>query len=185
MMEFIILLGTAAIALPFVIAFRAPARLVGAAVADRFLERSDSIPPEPQAKPLPIDAGTLRAWVTAPRTAGYARAYARRVMPLDFAYLLVLGGFLALAAWTLGSAVAWPPALAKWLPPGVWLIFPAAYTLADFLEDCLIVVLMTRPVSIGKGSVRALTALRNTKIGANIVAITQIFALAALGCVWR
>jgi hypothetical protein len=182
-MRAIILLGTAAIALPFVISFVAPAKRVGTAVSDRFLERSTTIPPEPATAPVPIDKDSLRAWVTAKQTASYARAYACRVMPLDFLYLLMLGGFLALGAYTLASAVAWPLALA-WLPLWAWLVFPALYTLADFAEDCLIVVLMTQPSRISKSSVDALAFLRNAKIGSNILAITQIFALGLAGVFW-
>jgi hypothetical protein len=182
-MRSIILLGTAAIALPFLISIFAPANVVGNAVADRFLERSKAIPPEPTSGPLPINEKNLRAWVTSSDTAGYARAYAWRVMPLDFAYLIVLGGFLALGACTLASTVAWPPALA-WAPFWIWLIFPAVYTIADFLEDSLIVVLMTQPYTISDFSVDALTFLRTTKIAGNALAITQIFALGLAGVIW-
>ena len=183
-MRLIILLGAAAIAVPFVISFLAPASVVGAAVSDRFLERSSTIPPEPTTDPVPINAGNLRAWVTSGDTAGYARAYAWRVMPLDFLYLAVLGGFLALGAHTLAAVVAWPPTLAN-LPLWVWLIFPAAYIVADFVEDCLIILLMTRPSIISDFSVGALTFLRTTKIGSNAVAILQIFVLGLAGAIWR
>jgi hypothetical protein len=184
-MKLIILLGTAAIAVPFIIAFRAPPSIVGTAVSERFLERSKTIPPEPTRDPLPINAGNLHAWVTSKETAGYARAYARRVMPLDFVYLIVLGGFLALAAVGLASTVAWPSTLARLLPLWVWLIFPAIYAIADFVENCLIIAMMTQPSRITKCTVRTLTYLRNTKIGSNAVAITQIFALGLAGVIWR
>ena len=183
-MRLVILLGTAAIALPFVISSVAPTSVVGSAVANRFLERSKTIPPEPQAAPVPIDESHLRAWVTSEDTAAYAHAYAWRVMPLDFIYLVVLGGFLALGAYTLASAVAWPPPLAR-LPLWIWLIFPAVYVIADFAEDFLIILLMTQPSRISSLTVDALTFLRNAKIGSNIVAITQIFVLGLAGAIWR
>jgi hypothetical protein len=183
-MRTVILLGAAAIALPFIISFLAPAGIVGTAVSDRFLERSESIPPEPKTAPLPIDASNLRAWVTSRDTAAYARAYAWRVMPLDLVYLAVLGGFLALGAYTLASSVAWPPGLER-LPLWVWLVLPAIYVLADFFEDSLIILLMTKPSSISKFTVDTLTVLRNTKICSNGLAITQIFALGLAGAVWR
>ncbi len=183
-MKLIILLGAAAIAMPFIISILAPKCVVGTAVSDRFLERSKTIPPEPNGAPLPINESNLRAWVTSEETAGYARAYARRVMPLDFIYLVVLGSFLALGAYTLASAVAWPPTLAS-LPLWVWLIFPTVYAVADFLEDSLIIVLITQPAKIGNSTVDTLTLLRNTKIGSNALAITQIFALGLAGAIWR
>ncbi len=105
-------------------------------------------------------------------------------MPLDFIYLAVLGGFLALGAYTLASAVAWPPMLAR-LPLWGWLIFPAIYIVADFVEDCLIIMLMTRPSIISNFSVDALTFLRTAKIGSNALAIIQIFILGLAGTIWR
>jgi hypothetical protein len=189
MMKCIILLATAAIALPFVISWVASAKTAGTAVADRFLERSflqtPTIPPDPNTEPAEVNAANLRAWVTSPDTASYARAYAWRVMPLDFIYLVALSTFLALAATTLASGVAWPPAVAKYLPGWVWLLFPLAYMIADLLEDCLIIILMTRPASISPFTVDMLAVLRNVKIGTNIAAITQIFALGLAGAIWK
>jgi hypothetical protein len=184
MMKCIILLATTAIALPFVISILAPVKTAGSAVAERFLERSflqtPTIPPDPRPEPLPVTADSLHAWVTSPDTAGYARAYAWRVMPLDFIYLATLGTFLALAATTLASGIAWPPAWG-W----IWLIFPLSYMLADVAEDCLIVTLMTRPASISQFTVDMLAVFRNVKIGANALAIAQIFVLGAAGAIWK
>jgi hypothetical protein len=188
MMKCIILLATTAIALPFMISFVAPVKTAGSAVAERFLERSflqtPTIPPDPKPDPLQVTANNLHAWVTSPDTAGYARAYAWRVMPLDFIYLAVLGTFLALAATTLASSIAWPPLLAK-LPWWTWLVFPLAYVVADILEDCLIITLMTRPTSISRFTVDMLAVLRNAKIGTNMIAIVQIFALGLAGAIWK
>lgn len=189
-MKSIILLATAAIAVPFLISFVAPSNRVGRAVADRFLERSflqtPTIPaePDPKTKLPKVDADNLRAWVTSPGTADHARAYAWRVMPLDFIYLAALGTFLALAATTLASSVVWPPAVAK-LPVWVWLIFPVAYMVADIIEDCLIIILMTQPASINRLTVNMLAVLRNVKIGANAIAIAQIFALGLAGAIGK
>jgi len=187
-MKSIILLATAAIAGPFIISSVASVKSAGTAVADRFLERSfletPTIPSDPKPEPPPVNADNLHAWVTSPETAAYARAYAWRVMPLDFIYLAVLGTFLALAATTLASTIAWPPALAT-LPGWIWLIFPLAYMLADVAEDCLIITLMTRPASISDFTVHLLSVLRNVKISANALAITQIFALGVAGTIWK
>jgi hypothetical protein len=187
-MTCIILLATTAIALPFIISMIAPATEVGRAVADRFLERSfletPTIPADSKTKQRPADADNLREWVTAQETADHARAYAWRVMPLDFLYLAALGAFLALAATTLASTIAWPPA---WWnpPPWLWLIFPLTYMLADVAEDCLIIALMTRPARISEFTLKLLAVLRNVKIGTNIMAIGQIFALGLAGAIWK
>jgi hypothetical protein len=44
---------------------------------------------------------------------------------------------------------------------------------------------MTRPASISDFTIDTLAALRNVKIGANALAITQIFALGVAGCIWK
>jgi hypothetical protein len=184
-MKALILLATAAIALPFVISGMAQGNR---AVADRFLERTflkpPTIPPD-DAEPRKADEPPevkLRTWVT--KNPEAAQAYAWHVMPLDFLYLAVLGGFLALAANVLASGIAWPPGLAK-LPAWIWFIFPAAYVLADFVEDCLIVMMMSQPATITDRTINLLTAFRNAKIGANGLAIIQIFVLGLAGAIWK
>jgi hypothetical protein len=186
-MKALILLATAAIALPFLIAGMSQGNR---AVAERFLERAflkpPTIPPddtEPRKADEPpkvVNAGSLLAWVTKKPEA--AQAYAWHVMPLDFVYLAVLGGFLALAANALASGIAWPSALAK-LPAWIWFIFPAAYVLADFVEDCLIVMMMSQPATISDRTINLLTAFRRAKIGANGLAIIQIFVLGLAGTI--
>lgn len=188
-MRAVILLATTAIALPFLISGVAQGNR---AVADRFLERSfpgpatiphdNAEPRKANEPPKVVDADKLRAWVT--KNPDAAWVYAWRVMPLDFLYLAVLGGFLALAANILASGIAWPPALAK-LPLWIWFIFPATYVLADFVEDCLIVMMMSQPASISPGTINLLTVFRNTKIGANGLAIIQIFVLGLAGAIWK
>jgi hypothetical protein len=182
-MKAVLLLATAAIALPFLISGLASDHR---AVADRFLERAfpgpPTLPTNDAQRPEVVDADKLRAWVVQNPEA--ANAYAWRVMPLDFLFLAVLGGFLALAANILASDIAWPPALAK-LPPWIWFVFPAAYVAADFVEDCLIVMLMSRPASISQGTFDMLTLFRNTKIVANGLAMVQIFVLGLAGVIWK
>lgn len=182
-MKAVILLATAAIALPFLIpGVASPHR----AVADRFLERAfpgpPTLPTNDAQRPEIVDADKLQAWVIGNPEA--ANAYAWRVMPLDFLYLAVLGGFLALAANMLASGIAWPPALAK-LPPWIWFIFPVIYVFADFAEDCLIVMLMSRPTSISGGTFDMLTLFRNTKIVASGAAMAQVFVLGIAGAIWK
>jgi hypothetical protein len=104
------------------------------------------------------------------------------LFPSFFLYLAVLGGFLALAANALASGIAWPSALAK-LPAWIWFIFPAAYVLADFIEDCLIVMMMSQPATISDRTINLLTAFRKAKIGANGLAIIQIFVLGLAGTI--
>jgi hypothetical protein len=176
-MRWIILLAAAAIAIPFVISFVAPAGRVGAAVSARFLERPGGIPQEPTVKPAEINASTLFEWVTARETAPFARAYAWRVIPIDFAYIIAFGGFLALAAYFLATTAIAPGNLLGRAPITVWLICPALYALTDLLEDILIMTLLTRPEVIGDVSISALAVLRSVKIVTSALALLQVFVL--------
>lgn len=188
-MKALILLATAAIALPFVVSGVAQGHR---AVAERFLERAflttPSIPPDvhearnANEPPNEVDASNLLAWVNHHPVA--AHTYAWRVMPLDFLYLAVLGAFLALAANFLASGLASSSALAK-LPAWTWFVLPAIYVLADFVEDCLIVIMMSQPTTISDRMINLLTAFRNLKIGATVLAIIQIFALGLFSAGWK
>lgn len=176
-MRWIILSAAAAIAIPFIVPILAPATEVGAAVSARFLERPGGIPAEPSAPPATIDATSLRAWATASGTSAYARAYARRVIPIDLCYIVALGGFLALAAHTLAiSGIVPGNALGK-VPIAVWLALPALYALTDLFEDLLIFALLTWPAVITDASVDLLAVLRAIKIGSSALALLQLFVL--------
>ena len=178
-MRAVILLGTAAIAVAFLVPMVAPKAKVGIAVSDRFLERSNDIPSETGGAAELVTATTLRNWVTS--HPNFAAAYAWRVMPLDLIFLAALGGFLAVGVHTL-AALGVPLPLSR-LPLWGWLIFPVAYIVTDLAEDILIIVLMTTPAAIGEATVTTLAALRNLKIGSSVVAIAQIFVLGVAGAI--
>jgi hypothetical protein len=174
-----ILLGTAVIALMFVIPLFAPIATTGFAVSTRFLERPGGIPGEADIKEL--NSNHLRQWVTDDKTAGFAKAYAWRVMPLDFVFLVVFGSFLAVGAHMLVS-LGVPTPLSR-LPSWAWLILPLGYVVTDLLEDILIIVLMTAPAAINDATVTTLAALRNLKFVSSTLAIAQIFLLGIIGTI--
>lgn len=182
-MRWIILLGAAAIAIPFVISFVAPTSTVGVAVSARFLERPGGIPDEPAAKPTEINAKTLFKWVTDPDTAPFARAYAWRVIPVDVIYLIAFGGFLTLGAYLLATQTILPGNYLSHVPIAVWLACPTIYILTDLLEDALIVALLTRPALISDFAINALTALCSTKIASSALALLQLFVLGLGGAI--
>jgi hypothetical protein len=53
--------------------------------------------------------------------------------------------------------------------------------IADLLEDVLILVLLTRPASIGDLFINVLAFLRGSKIIASTVALVQLFVLGLAG----
>lgn len=174
-----ILLGTAVIALMFVIPYVASISRTGFAVSTRFLERPGDIPCETGIKEL--NAENLRQWVTSDATARFAKAYAWQVMPLDLIFLAVFGGFLVVGATTL-VALGLPAPLSKW-PSSLWLICPLAYVVSDLLEDILIVVLMTIPAAISDTTVTVLAGLRGLKFLSSGLAIGQIYLLGIAGAI--
>jgi len=180
-MRWIILLAAATIAIPFTIGFLAPNS--GAAVSERFLERPVGIPGEPSAGPAPLDEKNLRAWATAEKTKGYAHIYAWRVIPLDLVYLIVFGGFLAFAAYTLASSEIAPGNVLGKIPLMLWLVFPALYVVTDLLEDILIMTLLSKPETIVQGWVNTLSGLRWTKIVASGLSLLQLFILGLGGAI--
>jgi len=177
MIRWIILSAAAAIAIPFIVPMLAPASRVGAAVSARFLERPGGIPAEPGAPAVPVDAKSLRAWVTAAGTSAYARDYAWRVIPMDLFYIAAFGGFLALAAHLLATSGIGLGNPLGTTPVAVWFALPALYALMDLCEDALIFFLLTRPALITDASVGLLAALRAIKIGSSSLALLQLFVL--------
>jgi hypothetical protein len=177
-MRLIILLGTLAIALPFIIS--GAAIPFGNAVSGRFLERPThdgapryTIPPETAAG-KPLDAISLTAWVR--ENSDFAKGYATRVVPLDVLYLFFLGGFLAIASTTLVVSVRWPIALSA-LPAWIWWLLPVVYIVCDFAEDAVIFTMLRWPSTIQGGSVDVLAFLRATKITTVTLSLVQVLLL--------
>jgi hypothetical protein len=159
MMRAMVICGTLAIALPFILA--SVASSFGPAVSERFLERPTELPAEVGEGPL--TASLLQAWASGSDTAGHAKGYAHRVIPIDMLYLVFLGLFLGLAASYVAGLVSWPAWVAA-RPAWMWWILPGAYILFDFAEDSLIFVLLTWPSSIAEASLGFLSVVRSAKI---------------------
>lgn len=183
-MRLIILLGTLAIALPFVIA--QAAMPFGNAVSLRFLERptgqGDSkytVPPEP-AKGDRLEADTLFEWVQAQGRS--AKGYARHVIPLDVAYLVCLGLFLGYASVLLAGLSHWPPILSN-APVWVFWLLPAVYILCDLTEDVLILVMLNWPSAIRGVAFTLLASVRGLKIISVGLAFAQVLLLCLLSYV--
>lgn len=184
-MRLIILLGTLAIALPFIIS--QAAMLSGNAVSLRFLERPTNkvahkytIPPE-VAKIDSLSADSLLAWtLSRPQS---ARGYALHVVPLDIIYLLCLGLFLGYASTLLVGAIAFPTTLAR---PSAWLLWllPAAYITCDLAEDALIIIMLSWPTTIHAGAFSPLSLVRALKIASVGIAFVQVLLLCLFSFVW-
>lgn len=177
-MRLIILLGTLAIALPFVISGMATS--FGNAVSERFLERPtrDDAPrftiPGETAAGQPLDAASLINW--ARENSDFAKGYATRVIPLDMLYLFFLGGFLAIASTTLVGFIRWPMVLSGF-PTWIWLLLPVAYIVSDFVEDGLIFIMLRWQSTIDGTTVDVLAFARLTKIITVTSSIVQVLLL--------
>jgi hypothetical protein len=115
----------------------------GPAVAQRFLERGNEIPGVGS-----LDAANLSAWVLDETNAGSARGYARRVIPVDIAFLLAFGTFLAMAPIFLAATVRWPGSDAGSVWWWLLTVLPVLYVVSDFIEDILIIRLLENPTEI-------------------------------------
>jgi len=174
-MRIVILLGTAAITLSFIVSIVANLPSSGRAVAARFLERTNSLPKQTE-KPSEVTVNTLRDWITEGSTSGFSTAYAWKVIPLDFLFLISLGCFLGVGSSILASMTSWPAGFSK-IPLWVWWCLPALYMLADACEDTLIMLFLNKPMTITTNSLDLLTQFRSIKIWTNVLATVQVFLL--------
>jgi hypothetical protein len=180
-MRLVILLGTLAIALPFIIS--GAAIPFGNAVSGRFLERPthDGTPrytiPRETAAGEALDATSLVDWVR--DNSNFAKGYATRIIPLDALYLLCLGGFLAIASTTLVGLIRWPLAISG-IPVWIWWLLPVVYVLCDFAEDATILMMLRWPSSIQGVTVDVLACLRATKIASVALSIVQVLLLSVV-----
>jgi hypothetical protein len=176
--KLLILLGTVAIVLPFIISQRASR--FGYAVSERFLERPTSkdkpyyrIPSEP-GEATELNRESLVAWM---RDHGQlARGYASKVIPIDIAYLLFLGGYLGYASELLAEAISWPFFLTNVATGVVW-CFPVAYIMSDLTEDTLIGLLLGEPERIEGPAYTALAIFRQIKLATVTCSFAQVLIL--------
>jgi hypothetical protein len=108
----------------------------GFAVAIRFLERGDVIPPDNQ----PLTAENLDRWRSDPVNHVSAQGYASQIIPLDILFLLSLGFFFGLASMALANHIGLSS-----FQRSLLLIFPLLYTASDFIEDLLIRNMLVSP----------------------------------------
>src|SRR5262249_10864695 len=117
---------------------------LGEDVQARFIERSKFIP-SIQARHFPENDGSLTAsnlalWLSTPANDYYRRAYvAPIIIPFDLLFLVSLGSLPGYASVFLASHVD----RVSHVNPTLWWIFPIAYIASDFVEDLLIITLLT------------------------------------------
>ena len=177
-MRVLILPGTLAIALPFIIS--GAALPFGNAVSDRFLERPTHDGEPRYTVPIEtgvgkkLDAASLAEWFKG--HGDFADGYATRIIPLDILYLFSLGAFLAIASAMLADAVRWPIALSGF-PAWVWWLLPVVYIIYDFAEDILVFTMLRWPSTIQERALDALTYLRAIKTGTVTLSMAQVLLL--------
>lgn len=146
----------------------------GPAVAQRFLERGNEIPLEGV-----LNEANLSAWVRNEKNAESVHGYARRVIPIDIAFLLAFGTFLAMAAKFIAATIHWRilEASSVWW----WLlaILPTLYVVSDLVEDVLIIQLLENPNGI-HDRFSFLRGVTSCKILTSIGAFAQLAILLVL-----
>jgi len=152
----------------------------GRDVQDRFIERDKYIPSLRDQR-LPDNDGALTApnllrWINDPANQINRFGYVKPViLPLDLLFLIALGSLLGCLAQLLASRIG---LISGW-PVIVWWIFPLAYMLCDFIEDGLIVILLSWPSLLHDTSFQALRIFTRAKLFTIGAAVLEVGALIA------
>ncbi len=148
--------------------------LYGAAVKERFVERSKTIH-EAGTGDIPLNEQNLHQWISSyPES---ARGYASPVLfPLDILFLFALG--IALAT---GSVFfARNALLVSDVWPVIWWIIPAVYLVSDFVEDVLLIGILKNPQRLTARSFSSLALATKIKIKSVTAGFCQLAALGVL-----
>jgi hypothetical protein len=152
----------------------------GRDVQDRFIERDNYIP-SLREQHLPDNDGALTApnllrWISDPAHRSYRQGYVTPViLPLDLLFLIAVGSFLGCLSQLLASRIG---LISAW-PTIVWWVFPLAYMLCDFIEDGLIVILLSWPSFLHETSFQALRIFTTAKLFTIGAAMLEVGALVA------
>lgn len=84
---------------------------------------------------------------------------------------------------TLSSFIRWPASISDYIMWLLWML-PAAYMLADFTEDVIIIALLNRPESVEGAAFSALAVFRSIKIAAVTTGFVQVLALWRASHIW-
>ena len=132
-----ITLAAAAIIWPFIV--NCVADKYGTDVSARFLERLGHIPSTGKA----LTRENLEEWLRSPANGQFRRPYAYFIMPLDFVYICLVGGFFVWGSLWLAAALTWPRP-ATWPFCVLVCILPVVYVVSDLVEDALIARIVPR-----------------------------------------
>jgi hypothetical protein len=152
----------------------------GRDVQDRFIERDKYIP-SLRDQHLPDNDGALTAanllrWISDPAHRSYRQGYVTPViLPLDLLFLIAVGSLLGCLSQFLASRIG---LISAW-PIIVWWVLPLAYMLCDFIEDGLIVILLSWPSLLHETSFQALRVSTTAKLFTIGAAILEVGALLA------
>jgi hypothetical protein len=147
-------------------------------VRDRFIERGRYIP-SLKGQHLKNNDGRLTAsnlllWISDPANQVNRLGYVTPViLPLDVLFLISLGSLLGCLSQLLASRIG---PISGW-PVIVWWLFPITYLVCDFIEDGLIVSLLSWPGILNPLSFSTLRVFTIAKISAVTIAFLQSGAL--------
>lgn len=145
----------------------------GRDVADRFLERSNTIPSSNK----PLTEANLKDWVENKANSANVAGYVFPVLlPLDLFFLIALGGFMGFASLALSQQVPGLSPIAWW----IWWVSPALYMIFDVAEDLTIASLLSKPELLSSTSFGVLSWLTFIKIAVVWFALIQFLGLGVL-----
>jgi hypothetical protein len=152
----------------------------GQDVRDRFIERRKYIPSlkDQQLKDNdgPLTVSNLSLWINDPANQVNRQGYvAPVILPLDVLFLIAVGSLLGCLSQLLASRIG---LISGW-PVILWWFFPLAYMLCDFIEDVLIVSLLSWPSLLNEVSFPTLRFFTTAKLFTISAAIVETGALIA------
>lgn len=144
----------------------------GAAVKARFVERANTIPGQANGR---LDQESLKEWISSNTRS--ARGYAFPVLfPLDFLFLLALGGALACGSAFFAAHAMFVSAWAQL----IWFILPLIYVATDLIEDTLLIWVFNDAKRLTPGVFATLAFMTALKIKSVIAGFAQFAVLLAL-----
>lgn len=150
----------------------------------RFIERSTTIPSmkEATADHGDLNRDNLTAWIASPENEIQRKGYVSPILfPLDLLYLLVLGCLLGSLSELIAKRVT---SVSNW-PTWRWWLLPAAYMVCDLTEDSIILLTLSKTVSLTSVVFVLLRLATIAKLITVTLAIIQTALLAVLWIVTR
>jgi hypothetical protein len=150
-------------------------------VSERFIERHSDIPSMVNTTKDKghLSLTNLSAWISNPANEKQRRGYVTPIiLPLDLLFLVALGCLLGSVSQLFAKHVRVVSAWNPWR----WWFFPVAYMLCDFIEDTIIVLVLSEAIPLTYFTFYFLRTATIAKLFTVTVATIQAVLLLVLWC---